>query len=148
MLDPTHLLGTWRLIGFEIRFSDGRPPVRPFGPDAVGLLIYAPDGHMSAVLSRGHRAPLGATRLETSAAAPDVAKSAAFDSYLSYAGTWRVEGDTVVHTVTLAQTPELVGVENRRAASLEGDDLTLRYGITARSGVRRGYTLRWRRAHA
>lgn len=148
MLDPDRILGSWWLHGFEIAFSDGRRPVHPFGADAQGLLIYAPDGHMSAVLSRAGRPPLGATRLETAGAAPAEARSEAFNSYLSYAGTWRVDGDAVVHRVSLAQTPELVGVENRRRAELVGDALTLRYDITARSGVVRHYTLRWRRAHA
>jgi hypothetical protein len=147
-MDPARLVGSWRLRRFQIAFSDGRAVVHPFGEDAQGLLVYAADGHMSAVLSRAGRAPLGATRLETSGAAPTQAKSDAFDSYLSYAGTWRVEGDAVVHTVTLAQTPELVGVENRRHATLVGHELTLSYDIRARSQVVRHYTLVWSRAHA
>lgn len=145
MLTPQDLCGSWSLARFEITFSDGRAKVFPFGPDARGLLMYSLDGHMSAVLSRADRPGLGATRLETSGAAPEDAKAAAFDSYLSYAGTWRLEGETVVHAVTLAQTPELVGVENRRRATLHGDVLILRYDITARSGVVRHYTLIWER---
>jgi hypothetical protein len=147
-MDPARLVGTWRLDRFEISFSDGRPPLHPFGEDAEGMLMYGRDGHMSAVLSRAGRAPLGASRLETSGAAPMQAKSAAFDSYLSYAGTWRMEGASVVHAVHLAQTPELVGIENRRKATLEGDTLTLSYDIRARSQVVRHYTLVWSRAHA
>lgn len=148
MPTPAELFGSWALARFEITFSDGRPPLHPFGANARGLLVYSPDGHMSAVLSRSDRPPLGASRLETSDAASAAAKVAAFDSYLSYAGTWRVEGDTVVHCVSLAQTPELVGVENRRRATLEGDILTLGYALTARSGVVRHYTLTWERSRA
>lgn len=148
MPTPADLIGSWALARFEITFSDGRPPVQPFGTDARGLIVYAADGHMSAVLSRADRRPLGASRLETSGAASAEAKQEAFDSYLSYAGTWRLEGDTVVHAVSLAQTPELVGVDNRRHATLDGDVLTLRYDITARSGVVRHYTLTWERARA
>ena len=141
------LVGSWSLSSFEITFSDGRAPLHPFGRDASGLLVYAADGHMSAILSRSDRAPLGVARLETSAAAGAAAKQAAFDSYLSYAGQWRVEGHSVIHTVTLAQTPELVGAENRRLATLDGDTLRLRYELTARSGVVRRYALVWRRCH-
>jgi len=148
MPSPEDLHGAWHLRRFVITFDDGRAALHPLGADARGLLIYSPDGWMSAVLSRGDRGPLGVARLERSAAAPPEAKARAFDSYLSYAGTWRLDGEQVVHQVTLAQTPELVGQENRRVARLDGDGLTLSYRLVARSGVGRTYALSWSRAHA
>ena len=146
-MQPDDLLGSWSLATFEITFSDGRTPLYPFGEDACGLLLYAADGHMSAVLSRAGRSPLGASRLETSVSATATAKQAAFDSYLSYSGRWYIEGEDVVHVVTLAQVPELVGVENRRHVTRTGDTLCLRYELTARSGVVRYYALTWERVH-
>lgn len=73
------------------------------------------------------------------------AKAAAYDSYLSYAGRWRVDGDEVVHDVELALVPEVVGQEQRRRARMEGEELVLTYGVPARHGVAR-FELRWRRA--
>ena len=147
MPTPSDLHGAWHLRRFVVAFDDGRPDLHPFGPGARGLLVYTPDGAMSAVLSRADRAPLGVPRLEASGRATPEAKAAAFDGYLSYAGTWRLEGDAVVHTVTLAQTPELVGQQNRRTARLEGDTLTLSYRWTGRSRVGRTHTLLWSRRH-
>jgi hypothetical protein len=146
MLDPASLLGTWTLVSFEITSDDGRPPTLPLGPDARGQLVYAPDGYMMAVVSRGDRAPLGVPRLEARGRADAVAKAAAFDGYVSYAGRWWLEEDTVVHAVELALVPELVGVENRRRVDLLGEDMALSYAVPGRSGALRRYVLRWRRA--
>lgn len=140
----TRLLGTWRLAGFSIEFSDGRPELLPFGPDATGLLMYGEDGTMSAILSRADRT-LSAERLEKADRAPAHERAAAFDSYLSYAGRWWMEGDEVVHAVELSLAPNAVGIENRRRVSWVGDELHLSYTLTARSGVERLYRLRWRR---
>lgn len=142
-LTSNTFVGAWVLGDFRITFSDDRPPVFPFGPDAVGQILYAASGHMSAVLSRAGRPPLTASRLETAGSAPADEKASAFDSYLSYGGTWALDGDDIVHTVTHALTPNLVGQENRRRVTLGDDSVTLSYSIVARSGVERTYTLRW-----
>ena len=42
------LPGAWTLERWEIRYADGRPPGFPFGEAATGLLLYTPDGWMSA----------------------------------------------------------------------------------------------------
>lgn len=143
---PEQLHGSWLLEDFIIRYADGRPPSHPFGADARGLLMYTPDGRMSAILAREGRPHLDASRLETSAKAPAEEKAAAFDSYLSYGGRWFTEGEEVVHSVEYALTPNLVGRENRRRASLDGDRIVLSYDVPARSGVTRHYSLTWRRA--
>jgi len=146
---PEQLHGSWLLERFVIRFADGRPPVQPFGERARGLLMYTPDGRMSAILSRADRPPLAASRLETSAKAPAEEKAGAFDSYLSYGGRWTIEGDEVVHAVEYALTPNLVGRDNRRRADFrpapDGDRVVLSYDVPARSGVTRHYSLTWRR---
>lgn len=146
----TDLIGAWRLERFVITFADGRPPRFPFGEDARGQLIYAADGRMSAVLSRAERPLLGAHRLETATQVGPAAKAQAFDSYLSYAGRWRLEGDRVIHAVELALVPEIVGIEQVRTVRLDRDErgprLRLSYALTARSGVERRYVLTWRRA--
>lgn len=142
---PEDLVGAWILASFETTFSDGRPPVAPFGPDATGLLLYTADGHMSATLSRADRAPLAGTTLETTRRADDAAKAAAFDSTLTYAGRWHLSGDDVVHEVCHALSPGIVGQRNRRRATLRDGRLALSYTRGAPSGVTRTFTLVWRR---
>jgi hypothetical protein len=109
------------------------------------MLVYTASGHMSAILSRQARPPLGVSRLETAARASEKARADAFNSYLSYAGTWRIEEDRVVHSVTLSLTPDAVGAENVRNAQLNNGRLTLSYEIVPLSRNKRTYTLCWER---
>jgi hypothetical protein len=147
-LEASALIGAWTLSGFRVTFSDGRDALEPFGGDARGLLVYSADGHVCAVLSRGDRQPLQAGSLEQAHRASEADKARAFDSYLSYAGRWRLEGDEVTHLVELAAVPEVVGAEQKRRATLDGDALTLRYDVATRSGASAHYELRWLRAQA
>lgn len=149
MLEAEALLGAWRLRSFRVSFEDGREPLWPLGKDAEGMLIYAPSGHMSAVLSRKDRAPLGVARVESSPRASDRDKAAALDSYVSYAGRFRVGGyGQVLHDVDLALLPDVVGQVNARRAKLDGDTLVLSYEVTPASKVTRSYRLEWQRCHA
>ncbi|MEZ4320942.1 MAG: phenylacetic acid degradation protein PaaN [Myxococcota bacterium] len=143
MPEPRDLWGAWHLRDFRITFDDGRAPLEPFGPGGTGRLVYGADGAVCAVLSRADRTPLEVPRLEAAHRATEAEKAGAFDGYLSYAGTWRLEGDEVVHTVTEALLPNLVGQEQRRTVTLDGDALTLAY-----RGGAKTYTLRWARTRA
>lgn len=70
------LVGTWRLVSFEVRDVDGGV-THPFGRAAAGFLTYTADGYMSAQLGRADRAPLtvgdwlAASDAEVAAAARD-----------------------------------------------------------------------------
>jgi len=140
---PEELVGAWSLVSFVVR-RDGRSDRYPFGDDAEGLIVYEPSGRMSAVLSARGRSS-GATRLEDAHRVRVEAKAASYDSYLSYAGRWRLEGDEVVHDVELALVPEVVGQEQRRRVRLDGDELVLSYEVEGRRGMAR-FELRWRRS--
>jgi hypothetical protein len=45
--------------------------------------------------------------------------------FMGYAGRWRVEGDTVVHEVTITHTPRMANTEQVREARIDGTRLTL-----------------------
>lgn len=144
-MSPEALLGSWVLVDFTVSVDDGRPPLQPLGADARGLVVYSPDGWMSAVLSRGDREAVSDS-LEEAARADAATKAAAFDTYLSYAGRWHLEGDVVHHTLALALVPGMVGRTLRRRVQLDGDRMTLAYPRPTRSGAVATYTLTWRRA--
>lgn len=143
-MTEAELVGAWGLRSFRVVFDDGRPPVFPYGADAMGQIVYTPSGHMSAVLSRRHRELPGSHRLEDAHRASAEARAAAFDSYLSYAGTWRLEGDDVVHAVGFGLVPAAVGAEQRRRVGWDGLTLTLSYRVEGRSGGRT-FELSWHR---
>lgn len=124
MLAPAALLGSWRLLRWEV--TTGGVPSLPFGADAEGLLSYTPDGWMQAAIAAGGRAPLPGPSARVS---PDGEVAAAARSYFSYAGRWHLEEDdgqpVVVHEVVVALDPGSVGTTQRRVVDLVGDQLTL-----------------------
>lgn len=146
---PTHdeLVGGWRLVSFEITFSDDAPAIHPFGDDGRGQLLYTPDGQMSAILCPAERADLDVGGLESSRRASAEQKAAAFDSYMSYAGRWSLDGSTVTHHVDFALVPDVVGHDHVRTASLHDDGaLVLTYERSTKRGATATYALKWVRA--
>ncbi len=103
------LPGTWHLRSWTI--TDGRGVSHPFGPDATGVLTYVADGRMSAIVARRERDELPGAKPRD---ATDGDLAQAFLSFFCYAGTWRIEGDTVLHTVDLALNPNVLATVQRR----------------------------------
>ena len=132
----TALVGTWRLERWEIVYEDGRPAECPLGEDAVGLLMYTDDGHVSASLARAGRAPIDASDARS--------KTRAFDAYFGYAGRYEVRNGDVVHHIALALDPALTGVTTSRNVSLDGERLTLS-GPDFAAASPRSHRIVWRR---
>lgn len=143
------LLGSWHLQRWEITYGDGRAPTLPFGPDAGGIIVYAPDGWMNASIARAGRSPLSSASAKT---APAAERLAAFDSFFSYGGRYRLlredGADYVVHSVTQSVNPGLVGTEQKRRMTFEADgSLVLSASdVLPGSAIARLHRLSWRRA--
>ncbi len=118
------LVGVWRLVSFETR-GPGNAVRYPFGRDAAGLLVYTATGHMSGQLMRRGRTVFDSS---TITGGSDAEVSSAARGYVAYAGTYDVDDaqGVVTHHVTMSLFPNLVGTDQRRALSLEGDTLELR----------------------
>ncbi|MCU0975501.1 MAG: lipocalin-like domain-containing protein [Steroidobacteraceae bacterium] len=140
-LQPADLVGAWRLRRWETVYEDGRR-TEPFGPGVQGLIQYTADGWMSATIMAPGRAKLSRANPRN---APARERAAAFDSYFSYAGRWRVNRGVVRHDVTIALNPALVGTPQLRDAVLSGRTLTLSAAEDVPGG-RRVHRLVWRRA--
>lgn len=109
--DNLNPIGTWELTSFEIEKPDKGK--RPWGKNLRGLLIYSATGHVTVSIQR------------------DVVRTGNPDkdllgALLFYAGTFTIEGNTVLHKVTIASSPARVGKEIVRYAALQGDTLTLK----------------------
>ncbi len=135
------LVGAWHLVAWEIRRPEGQV-ILPFGPGARGLLLYSPDGWMSATVFEAGRCPLEAS---VPRKAPLEARARAFDGFFHYAGRFHVEGDEVVHTVTTSLNPGLVGTTQRRRARLSGRGLSLSATEVLAGGLSREHHLTWTR---
>lgn len=129
------LVGGWELVRWAI-LGGGRENF-PFGPAASGLILYGADGWMSATIAAADRPPLSTANPRL---APAAERAAAFAGYFSYAGTWRVDGEEVIHAVRWSLNPAFVGTEQRRSGR-RADPV----GLRPRSG-RRAETPRSRMA--
>jgi len=136
------LEGSWRLRSWEIRSGGGRGVTAPFGDCPEGLLVYTPDGWMSATVCRGDRAPLPADSSPRKVDEHLVAE--AYRSYFHYAGPYRIETDSVVHTVRYSLNPNFVGTEQFRKMRIDGPLLTLT-GIDRAGNTERHHELVWQR---
>lgn len=137
------LLGTWELVHWKISYSDGREPGYPYGADATGMLLYAPDGFMSAAICAAGRPQLSS---ESTRHATEQEKCRAFDSYFHYQGSFHTEHDRVIHEVRHALNPNFPGSRQVREAKFEDGELVLSAEDSLPgSRVRRLHELRWRR---
>jgi hypothetical protein len=113
------IVGAWRLKSFvRVTTDGGRYDQLGAHPD--GYLIYSADGRMSVLMVDGDRpAPRHSP--------PDPAERAALhETMLAYAGTYRVEGDKIVHHIEMAWDQTRLGSDQVRFFSFEDDRLLLR----------------------
>jgi Lipocalin-like domain len=118
------LIGTWRLVSYDLRGEDGSA-VYPMGRDVDGLIMYAPNGYMSANLMIPGR-PAYSGGAGASATQAELAAAAA--GYFGYAGKFEVDeaAGVVIHRIEVALMPNLAGTTQRRYISMDGICLTLR----------------------
>lgn len=132
-------IGTWKLVSWEVVLPDGT--IRhPFGENVVGYLIYTGDGYMAAaIMDPDRRQSDPKYLLETVAEnLPEADRAKAFGTYLSYCGTYTVEGNTLTHHVKAGSIPGWTGSEQLRPYRFEGGRLIIEPGS--------GNILTWKRA--
>ena len=126
------VVGTWELKSFT-RITDEDKEI-PWCKAPHGLLIYAPDGYMSATINCAK---------DTPADAP----SQSYDNRLLYAGTYWTEGEkSVVHLVKNSSDLTLIGKKlPRTIQSLTEKDLILSGGAANGKGR---FLIEWVKAKA
>jgi hypothetical protein len=137
------LVGAWRLRAWETTAEDGAID-HPMGEDPVGIVIYTDEGTMVTILARADRAPFAGADLLGGSVEEKVA---ALETFVSYASTWRLEGDEVIHTVVVSLFPNWVGTQQRRRIELseDGGTLTLRSPAFLLRGAVRSSRVVWER---
>ena len=135
------LVGTWRLVSWENRSVDGQIS-HPLGEDAVGYIMYSPDGYVFVAIMRPDRPAFAVADLL--GGSPEERAQAA-GSYVSYCGKYEFRGDTVIHQVELSLFPNWVGVEQERLVEVRGDRLILSTRPILFGGMRRTAHLVWER---
>ena len=122
------LVGAWQLVAYADRDSVEAPWIETFGADPQGLIVYHHSGRMSVHVA----AALG--------------DEAAPWQYVGYFGLFEIESarqhdgriqGLVLHHMEAAYPRELLDEGPARDFTLEGDELMLGDGLTARRTLRR-----------
>jgi len=117
------VVGAWRLQTFDVLEKGGGRKPR-YGANPVGYLMYSASGRVSAILSAQHR-----IKLEPPPSTVSESELTCIESirpFLAYAGTYRIHGNRVFHTIETSVFTNLIGTTLEREFSISGDLLTIR----------------------
>jgi Lipocalin-like domain len=140
------LVGAWALMSFVERDIETGVENHPFGEHPLGLILYTPDGYVSAQLQRPERPPfadgdlLHATPKEYAAAG---------SSYIAYSGRFFIDEAkrSLSHEMAVSFFPNWLGQRQVRLVEVNGERLRLSTDGPQRfNGVLKTATLTWRRA--
>lgn len=84
--------GRWSVVSWEQVYDDGRI-VAPMGTEVEGFIEYSDNGMFCVVSKKNREAFTTGGQWN----ATDAEKAAAYSSYLTYAGGYDVEGNTITH---------------------------------------------------
>jgi hypothetical protein len=127
-IDP-RIIGTWRLKSTLGRDDSGQVLAPPYGPLAMGLVMFAADGRMMAVLCDGRPAlPDGEPR-----------------QFMSYAGNYSFDGATLSTRVDASSDASRVGGDQVRSVRFEGGTMVLAPPRRLYAGVMQHQELAWER---
>jgi hypothetical protein len=140
----SRLVGVWSLVSYSVE-QEGHGESFPFGPEPEGLLIYTPDGFVSAQLMRPGRSPFQSHGWN--GGTPDDYYQAG-SGYIAYCGVYEVdeEKETVTHIPSVALVPNLILKRQLRSITLRGDRLSLCAVSPVANGGSITSRLEWRNA--
>jgi len=107
-IDP-RIVGTWRLRSTMGRDDTGNMLPPPYGPLAMGLVVFAADGRMMTVLCDGRKA--------LAAGEPR--------QFMSYAGNYTFDGTTLSTRVDASSDASRVGGDQTRTVTFSDGLMTL-----------------------
>jgi hypothetical protein len=127
-IDP-RIIGTWRLKGTIGRDDSGTVLDPPYGPVAMGLVVFQPDGRMMAVLCDG--------RSSLPAAEPR--------QFVSYAGNYTFDGNTLSTRVDASSEASRIGGDQVRHVTFKDGLMVLAPPRRLYAGVMQHQELAWER---
>jgi Lipocalin-like domain len=127
-IDP-RIVGTWRLKSTIGRDDSGQVLPPPYGPLAMGLVVFQADGRMMAVLCDGRASlPAGGPR-----------------QFMSYAGNYSFDGATLSTRVDASSDGSRIGGDQVRHVSFKDGLMVLAPPRRLYAGVMQHQELAWER---
>jgi hypothetical protein len=123
------IVGTWRLKATKGQDDAGNPLAPPYGPAAMGLVVFQADGRMMAVLCDGRGTlPSGEPR-----------------QFMSYAGNYSFDGDTLTTRVDASSDASRIGGDQVRSVRFENSLMVLAPPRRLFAGIMQHQELAWER---
>lgn len=151
----SQLIGAWELTEYCAYLpSDESDKLYPMGPEAQGIIMYTPDGYMSAQLLTPGQKPFGENEF---GGGTEAEWAITGKHYVAYTGNFYLDesGDEkdrpiLMHNMRCANLPYLLGDTQRRVMKIvdepDGKYLILSLDNPAMlHGVPRMIRVRWRR---
>lgn len=132
----SRLVGTWQVM--EVVDTDPAGKIQhPYGERPTGYIVYDPTGHLHVQLMR---TPATTPFAEGDQKGSDREVRAAYDGYVAYFGTYRVDEaqSRVIHEVQGSLMPSYTGTDQPRPFKLSGDELIIE-GKTQEGGFYRRF---------
>jgi len=126
------LIGAWKLHSYIETPVDGSESFLPLGEHPMGIIMYTPDGYMSAQLMKPGREPFAVNDFYSGTL--EEYKTAG-STYVAYTGPFKVDEErrTLTHSMFISLFPNWIGQTQPRVVSVEGDVLTLGTATPIRS---------------
>ena len=123
------IIGTWRLVAASARDPQGQSLPPPYGPQAIGRIVFTADGRVMVAVSDGRpQLPAGALR-----------------EYGGYCGHYTFDGTTLTTQVDASPSPALVGTAQIRGVRFEEERMILQPPPREIAGVTHHRELSWER---
>ena len=143
------LLGTWKLISIKATLPDGTINNQAFGINPIGYITYTVEGKMMVIFSKSERRLLSGNSASplTNAihSVPIEERAEAFSTFNSYAGSYTLDGDKVIHHVEIASIPNRVGKSLTRNFTINGNRVTLKTPPSRSDDTPKIFELTWER---
>jgi hypothetical protein len=136
------LIGTWNIVEWMAE-DDSGAVTHPMGQDALGVICYTDEGYVHVHLMEADR--VNHDLADTMDGRPEEYVRSAKSS-LSYSGRWHIEGDQVIHQVSISSFPNWAPSRQERYMRFAGNELELSTDPIAWGDRQIRHRLRWSRA--
>ena len=113
MLNHESLLGIWKLVTYEVEIQETGEILYSMGKKPSGFACFTKNNHVMVTLTGDSR----------EAASNDQERAHLLKTIVSYAGTYRIEGNEWITSVQVAWNPEWVNSEQRRKFEIQDNKL-------------------------
>ena len=109
------LVGTWKLISFDIEYQESGKRQTLFGANPRGYAIFTPEGRMMALITSAGRKPGEAVEQ----------KAELLRTMMSYTGIYRLDGDRIITKIDISWNETWTGTDQERYYRFSGNQLDI-----------------------